>query len=164
MKCPLTFLPFHISLKKSFSVDDSRVDECVDRICEYLSGLGPFHVDTDGFELNQGIIWLRVKENERLKAIHTHLVELAKEDFGSEPHEFDLVFKYHATVFTDSEDKLRLAFDEVKGFPLPSSLLARDFLVGTSETGLPGEYSVLKHSHLGPSVSVKEQWEKFESQ
>ena len=163
VKCPLTFLPLHISLKKSFPIDDKRVDECVDLLCDYFSHLGPFHVETDGLELNQGIIWLRVKENERLMSIHSYLVDMARDRFESEPHELDGVFKYHATVFTDTEEKLRTAFEKMRDFPLPHSILARDFLIGTSETGLPGEYSVLKHSHLGPSVSVKEQWEQFEN-
>ena len=29
VKCPLTILPLHISLKISFEIDDSRLDECV---------------------------------------------------------------------------------------------------------------------------------------
>ena len=163
VKCPLTFLPLHVSLKISFPVEESRVDECVSVLCDYYSKLGPFSIEIEGYEMNDGIIWLRIKENERLIEIHRHLDDLMKSRFGAEPNALDHKFIYHCTLFVDSNDKLASAMENLKKVTLPSKLLVREFLIGASETGLPGTYSVYKHSHLGPSVSVKEQWEKFKS-
>ena len=163
VRCPLTFLPLHVSLKISFPVQDSRVDECVGVLCDYYSKLGPFSIEIEGYEIQHGIIWIRFKENSRLAEIHAHLDELMKTRFGAEPSEFDHSFIYHCTLFTDTEEKLIVAMEQLKKIPLPGKLLVREFLIGVSETGMPGTYSVYKHSHLGPAVSVKEQWEKFEN-
>ena len=162
VKCPLTILPLHISLKISFQIEDSRLDECVSVLCNYFSSLGPFSVEVEGYEHSQGVVWIRMKENARLAEIHAHLDNLMMSQFGAEPHEFDLSFIYHATVFFDEDSKLKPAFEAMKTVPLPGKIHARDFLVGTSETGKPGTYSVYRHSHLGMSVDVKEKWEKLE--
>ena len=164
VKCPLTFLPLHISLKKSFPVADDQVDECVSTLCDYFSKLGPFSIEIEGYELQDGIIWLKVRDNQRLSEIHAHLDGMMLDIFGAKPHELDYSFVFHATLFTDEESKLELAMQSLEKVPLPSHILVRDFLVGLSETGMPGTYSVYKHSHLGQAVSVKEQWEKFKSQ
>lgn len=163
VKCPITFLPLHVSLKISFPVDEKRVDECIDVLCDYYSKLGPFSIEIEGYEMQKGIIWLRIKENERLVEIHNHLDELMLSKFGAEPNALDHQFIYHCTLFTDTDDKLSSALEELIKYPLPSKIQAREFLIGASETGLPGTYSVFKHSHLGPSVSVKEQWDKFKN-
>ena len=42
VKCPLTILPLHISLKISFQIEDDRLDECVSVLCDYFSTQGPF--------------------------------------------------------------------------------------------------------------------------
>ena len=162
VKCPLTILPLHISLKISFQIEDSRLDECVSVLCNYFSSLGPFSVEVEGYEHSQGVVWIRMKENARLAEIHAHLDNLMMSQFGAAPHEFDLSFIYHATVFFDEDSKLKPAFEAMKTVPLPGKIHARDFLVGTSETGKPGTYSVYRHSHLGMSVDVKEKWEKLE--
>ena len=163
VKCPLTILPLHISLKISFQIEDSRLDECVSVLCDYFSTQGPFSVEVEGYEHSPGVIWIRMKENARLAEIHRHLDDLMMARFGAKPHEFDLSFIYHATVFFDEDSKLEPAFDSIKTVPLPGKIHARDFLIGTSETGKPGTYSVYRHSHLGSSVDVKEQWEKLEN-
>ncbi len=163
VKCPLTFLPLHVSLKISFPVDDKRVDECIDVLCAYYSKLGPFSIEIEGYEMQKGIIWLRIRENEKLVEIHNRLDELMLSRFDAKPNSLDREFIYHCTLFIDTDDKLSAAFQALKGIPLPRKLLAREFLIGASETGLPGTYSVFKHSHLGPTVSVKEQWEQFKN-
>ncbi|MBR6086171.1 MAG: 2'-5' RNA ligase family protein [Spirochaetales bacterium] len=162
VKCPLTILPLHISLKISFQIEDSRLDECVGVLCDYFSTLGPFSVEVEGYEHSPGVVWVRMKENARLAEIHARLDELMMTRFGAKPHEFDLSFIYHATLFFDEDSKLEPAFQAIKTVPLPGRIHARDFLVGTSETGKPGTYSVYRHSHLGTSVDVKEKWEKLE--
>ena len=162
VKCPLTILPLHISLKISFEVEDSRLDECVSVLCDYFSSLGPFSVEVEGYEHSQGVVWIRMKENARLSEIHSRLDEMMMSRFGAQPHEFDLSFIYHATVFFDEDSKLEPAFEKIRTVPLPGKIHARDFLIGTSMTGKPGTYSVYRHSHLGASVDVQKQWKELE--
>ena len=162
VKCPLTILPLHISLKISFEIEDSCLDECVKLLCDYFSSLGPFSVETEGYEHAHGVIWIRIRENERLSDIHRHLDEMMLEHFGAKPHEFDLSFIYHATLFFDEDSKLDSAFEKIRTIPFPTKIHARDFLIGTSDSGKPGSYSVYRHSHLGTSVDVKDQWKKLE--
>lgn len=162
VKCPLTILPLHISLKISFEIEDSRLDECVSVLCDYFSSLGPFSVEVEGYEHSQGVVWIRMKENARLSEIHSRLDEMMMSQFGAKPHEFDLSFIYHATVFFDEDSKLKPAFEKIRTVPLPGKIHARDFLIGTSMTGKPGTYSVYRHSHLGASVDVQKQWKELE--
>ena len=162
VRCPLKFLPLHVSLKISFDVPRKRLDECIDAICEYYRTVGPFTMEVEGFELNPGIIWVRMKENQRLAEIHAKLDEIVEKQFGIAPHEFDKAFIYHCTLLTDETEKLRTVMPLVENLPCPSKLYARSFLIGISEDGLPGTFMVYKHSHLGSEFSVREQWEEFD--
>ena len=147
VKCPLKFLPLHVSLKISFK--------------EYFSSIGPFSIEVKGYEHYPGIIWIRFNENQRLLEIHRHLDQMVRERFGVEPDPKDLQFIYHCTLFIDEDKILDRTMESISRIPLPSKMLAREFLIGASDDGLPGTYSILSHSHLGPEVDVKEQWDKF---
>ena len=119
-------------------------------------------MEVEGYEHSPGVVWIRMKGNARLAEIHSHLDEMMMARFCTKPHEFDLSFIYHATVFFDEDSKLEPAFEKIKTVPLPGKIHARDFLIGTSETGKPGTYSVYRHSHLGASVDIGQQWKKLE--
>lgn len=161
VKCPLKFLPLHVSLKISFQIERERQEECMSMLKEYFSTIGPFSLDVEGYEHEHGVIWIRFKENQRLMEIHRHLDEMIETFFGVKPNELDAVFIYHCTLFMDEDSKLDETMPLISKIPLPSKMLAREFLIGASEDGLPGTYSILSHSHLGPEVDVKEQWDKF---
>lgn len=163
VKCPLKVLPMHVSLKIGIEVDKENLDFCVDAICDIYSKTEPFSVEVEGLELSGGIVWLRFKENQKLTDLHAALVELGKKRFGSEPDGMDLDFKFHSTLFMDGEKDLSLAFEELSKVKLPQEITVRNFLIGTSDNGKPEGYSVYKHFSLGPDISVKEQWERFES-
>lgn len=163
VKCPLKVLPMHVSLKIGIEVDKENLDFCVDAICDIYSKTEPFSVEVEGLELSGGIVWLRFKENQKLTDLHAALVELGKKRFGSEPDGMDLDFKFHSTLFMDGEKDLSLAFEELSKVKLPQKITVRNFLIGTSDNGKPEGYSVYKHFSLGPDISVKEQWERFES-
>lgn len=163
VKCPLSVLPMHVSLKKGIDIGQESLDSCVDAICAIYSKIEPFSVEVEGLELEGGIVWLRLKENQKLTDLHAALVELGKNRFGSEPDGMDLDFKFHSTLFMDSEKDLSLAFEELSKVKLPQKITVRNFLIGTSDNGKPEGYSVYKHFSLGPDISVKEQWERFES-
>ncbi|MBO4278466.1 MAG: hypothetical protein J5891_01495 [Spirochaetales bacterium] len=160
-KCPLVFLPLHVSLKISFNIDASHSEECMALLKGYFSKIGPFNLDVIGYEHVNGVIWIRFAESPRLAEIHSRLDEMIEQTFGVAPNELDLKFIYHCTLFMDDDDKLIPAMEEITKVPLPSKILAREFLIGASEDGLPGTYSVMSHSRLGPEVDVKEQWDKF---
>ncbi len=161
VKCPVNFLPLHVSLKISFRIDDSRKDECLKLLKDYLSTVGPFSMEVQGYEHVPGVVWIRMKENERLVEIHQHLDELISATFGVAPDALDLEFIYHSTLFFDDDSRLDEAFEQISKIPLPGKIYARDFLIGASDDGLPGTYSILSHSHLGPEVNVKEQWDQM---
>ena len=161
VKCPVNFIPLHVSLKISFKIDDSKQDKCLKLITDYLSTVGPFSMEVKGYEHAPGVIWIRMNENERLAEIHSHLDELVSREFGVKPDALDLVFIYHCTLFFDEDSKLDLAMEKISKVPLPGKIHARDFLIGASEDGLPGTYSILSHSRLGPEVNVKEQWDQL---
>ena len=161
VKCPLKFLPLHVSLKISFQIERERQEECMSMLKEYFSTIGPFSIEVKGYEHYPGIIWIRFNENQRLSEIHRHLDQMVRERFGVEPDPKDLQFIYHCTLFIDDDKILDRTMESISRIPLPSKMLAREFLIGASEDGLPGTYSILSHSHLGPEVDVKEQWDKF---
>ena len=163
VKCPLKVLPMHVSLKKGIEIDEKYLDACVDAVCTIYSKTEPFPVEVEGLELSDGIVWLRLKENKILSDLHSALVDLGKERFGIEPDELDLTFKFHSTIFMDSEKDLTQAFEQLSQIKLPQKITVRNFMIGTSENGKPEGYSVYKHFSLGPDISIKEQWEKFES-
>ena len=161
VKCPVNFLPLHVSLKISFKIDDSKKDKCLKLLRDYLSTVGPFSIEVRGYEHYPGVVWIRMEENERLAEIHSHLDELVSREFGVKPDVLDLKFIYHCTLFFDEDSKLDRAMELISKIPLPGKVHARDFLIGASDDGLPGTYSILSHSHLGPEVNVKEQWDQL---
>ena len=163
IRCPLKFLPLHVSLKISFDIPENRVEECVKALCDYYRTVGPFSMDVEGYELNPGIIWIKMKENDRLREIHERLDSMIEKDFGVARHEFDKSFIYHCTLLTDETEKLQTVYDLIKKTPCPTKIYARSFLIGLSEDGLPGTFRVYRHSHLGSEVSVRDQWEAFDS-
>ena len=162
VKCPLKVLPMHVSLKKGIEIEQERLESCVESICALYSKTEPFSVEVEGLELSDGIIWLRLKENKVLSDLHSALVDLSKNKFGVEPNEIDSKFKFHSTIFMDNEKDLGPAYDELSRIKLPQKITVRHFMIGTTENGKPEGYSVFKHFTLGPDISIKEEWERFE--
>jgi len=161
--CPLKVLPMHISIRKSVDLGSNSMDDVVRAICDYYSSVEPFSVDVEGFELGEGIIWLRMKENAKLREIHNHMVDMMQSRFSIEPHELDPVFIFHSTVFMDSRADLKPAFERISEIPLPKTIRIRNFMIGTSENGIPETYRIYKHYRLGPDVSVGDRWEDLVS-
>ena len=42
IRCPLTIVPVHLSLKISFDIKDKMTDKCIQEICRYFYGQAPF--------------------------------------------------------------------------------------------------------------------------
>ena len=162
IRCPLTILPMHLSLKISFDIKDRMTDKCIQEICRYFYGQAPFYVEPKCYEINPGILWLKVKDNDKLKELHSGLDGIIKKYFGVEPSELDNKFKFHLTIYTDTDDKLEEGLKALEKIELPQRIRAANFIVGTSENGRPDSFSVYRKSCLGPEVSIKEEWKEFE--
>ncbi|MBR6704683.1 MAG: hypothetical protein IKI82_04565, partial [Lachnospiraceae bacterium] len=72
-------LPFHISLKMSFEMDEARAAEVADSLETYYRKLRPFEIPVSGVEYHTTIAWIRMKENEMLNRIHNGLNDLLAE-------------------------------------------------------------------------------------
>lgn len=138
-------LPLHISLKMSFAVDGAKFPEIAADIENYYSSVEPFEIDVRGIENEQVIVWIRMHECERLNEIHDALNDLLLKKYGIGLHEYDTDYKFHTTLFMDSDgEKINAAFERVKDTPIPKRLVADRFVIGTSQSGALGTYSVYK--------------------
>lgn len=56
-----------------------------------------------------------------------------------------LDYKFHSTLFMDNDtEMIDKAYDLIRNEDLPSKLIANKFVIGTSESGKLGTYSVNK--------------------
>jgi len=145
MKNSCYTLPMHISLKISFPVSDELFDSIVNDVERIYSSHQTFDIDVKGIENENVIVWIRMKENEKLNAMHDELNELLLKKYGVPLHEYDMDYKFHTTLFMDNDtDKLSEAYDKVKNEPIPDMLRVNSFVIGTSPSGALGTYSVYK--------------------
>ena len=138
-------LPSHISLKISFFVDNT-IESCViQSLLDYFQTIKPFSVEVKGIEVEDTIVWIRIEENDILHKIHSNLDEILLEKHGITPHRFDLDFKFHSTLFLDSDkEKIISAYNQVKDAEIPSSLRANQLIIGASPSGEIGTYNVIR--------------------
>lgn len=138
-------LPQHISIKMSFRVDDEMFDSVLADVEAFYRSLAPFDVFISGPELDKNIAWIRMKNNADIDRIHIDINELLLKKYNIPLHEYDMDFKFHSTLFMDSDESLvAKAFDAVKATELPLKVRANKFVIGTSATGALGTYSVFK--------------------
>lgn len=136
-------LPMHVSLKISFYVPDEHYSTAKALILDYYQTISPFDIDPDGIEMENNIVWIRMKENEILCRIHRDLDNLMAEKLGIPPHPFDLDFKFHSTLFIDTDkEKSSAAYLALKDLQIPKTLRANSLIIGSSETGKMGTYKV----------------------
>lgn len=136
-------LPSHISLKISFSVSDADYPHVIETLLDYYKTVTPFCVDVDGIETENTIVWIRIKENAVMNQIHKDLDRILLEKHGITPHQFDLDFKFHTTLFLDSDQKrIAVAYNRIKAAKVPLSLCADAIIIGASHSGDIGTYSV----------------------
>ena len=136
-------LPFHISLKISFKVDDEIYPEVINTIFGYYKTLEPFDIEVSGIEIENTIVWIRMKENTHINRIHDDLDRILMEKYGVPRHEYDLDYKFHTTLFMDSdEEKIAAAYEQITGAKVPAMLRADKLLIGASESGALGSYKV----------------------
>ena len=142
-------LPLHVSLKISFYVSDDISSDVIRTIIDFFENLGPFYFEPVGIEKEGTIVWIRMKDSEKLSHIHYTLDQILLDKFNVIPHKFDLEYKFHATLYMDSDvEKISCAYEQIKDIPLPKKLTANHFVIGTSETGAPGTYKVAHNIKL----------------
>ena len=124
--------PQHVSLKITFEMDDEIAKHCIKDIIELLKGAKSFVAKTQQMELKDGIIWIRVEENEQFKALHEELDQIAI-SYAVKQHEFDKNFIFHSTVIMDEDnEKLSALYEKIKDIPYPEELKINTFIVGHS--------------------------------
>lgn len=137
-------LPAHVSLKISFQVPDEAGIAVQQEAAEIFRHTPSFNIRVKGLQQENGILWIAMEENAALRLLHEKMVALAAKN-GAPAHPFDGDFRYHSTLFlSPEEEKLDQMEKALLGIPLPAALRAEAFLIGGSETGLPGEYRVFQ--------------------
>ena len=138
-------LPMHVSLKMSFEVEAECFGAIVDDVVRYYESLAPFSVSVRGIEDEGGIIWLRMGESEQLNRVHDELNAMLGERWNIGLHEYDLDYKFHTTLFMSADGgKMRAAYERVADAPLPDALCVRRLVIGRSDSGALGTYTVYK--------------------
>ena len=136
-------LPYHISLKISFVIDDDIYPKVIEDILSYYNTIKPFDLYIRGIENEGTIAWIRMKENETLNQIHDDLDFLLLRKYGIPRHEYDLDYKFHTTLFMDRDrEKVMMAYDQIKDVELPEILRVNRMLIGMSETGALGTFKI----------------------
>ena len=135
-------LPMHISLKISFPVSDSDSGEIMSAIKDVFERRKAFEIEVSGIEFLGGIAWVRMKESESLISLSDELNSMLLCKFGIPLHEYDTDYKFHSTLFMGSEDEVRAECSMLGNINIPAKLVANRFVIGTSETGALGTYSV----------------------
>ncbi len=136
-------LPLHVSLKISAEVP-CRAEEALRKdISALLEATDPFEIEPDGIEIHGAIVWIRMKPNKVIARLHEDLCSLFADKYGIAPHEYDLDFIYHTTLFLDPDkEKIEKAFRMIRSLSLPKRLTADRFVIGSSLSGTAGTYAV----------------------
>ncbi len=142
-------LPLHISLKMSFEIDDGKVKNCIKILTNYFKKVKPFIIYPKGIENEDVIVWLRMNNNDQIDSVHLDLINIIEKQFSTAPHEYDLDYKFHTTLFmSDDVDKNRKAFEMIKNCDFPMEINADTIIIGTSQDGTIGTYCVYKEIQL----------------
>ena len=124
--------PQHVSLKITFEMEDEIAKHCIKDMIDFLKGAKPFTAKTQNMEMRDGIIWIRIEENEQFKLLHDELDQIAI-SYAVKQHAFDKEFIFHSTVIMDGDmEKLERLFERIKDIPYPEELKINTFLVGHS--------------------------------
>ncbi len=137
-------LPYHISLKISFYVEDSILNSVIDDCIAIYKDAPSFTLNTGDIENEHIIVWLRMKESEELNIIHDRLNDMLLSKYSVPLHEYDLDYKFHTTLFMgEDEGKIDRAYELLKNEIPPQKLYIKNFCIGISENGDFGTFELL---------------------
>ena len=136
-------MPLHISLKISFEVPDGKYGSISHDILNLFKNTPAFDIPVKSIDYEGCIAWIRMGECPKLRKFSTRLNNMLLEQYGIPLHEYDTDYKFHTTLFIhEDEEKVKRGYEALKDFPLPSTLRAHRFAIGTSDEGKPGTYKV----------------------
>lgn len=136
-------LPQHISLKISF--ETAHAEEILEDLPRLFAAVAPFRVEIQKIEQNGNILWMTVAEHETLRQLHEMLDEHLNTRFGIGQHLFDTCFQFHSTLFIDPDTtKIGEMRELLRSVKLPRALRVDTILLGTSASGKPGTYRVVR--------------------
>lgn len=141
---PLFGFPMHVSVKISFFVPNDKTNEVVDFLTEYFSSLKQFAIPVKAIELEDTIVWVRMKECDELKNIQSDMNSLLGEKFGVPVHEYDTDFKFHSTLCMADEGTAKAFYAEVKNAHVPSVLKAKKAGIAISEEWKAFGFKIIK--------------------
>ena len=129
-------LPAHISLKISFDILNNDKQLLIDKMVTLIKSYLPLKVTTNKIERNGNIIWISIKENNKLQQIHNKL-DLLLLNYGISKHEFDDNFMFHSTLFIDeNEEKIKEMYDVIKDVDVSDNIKVDSIIMGESEDGI----------------------------
>ena len=136
-------MPLHISLKISFEVPDRKYGSISHDILNLFKNTGAFDIPVKSIENEGCIAWIRMGECPKLKKLSIKLNNMLLERYGIPLHEYDTDYKFHTTLFIEQDTEMvRRGYEALKNCPLPATLRANRFAIGTSDEGKPGTYKV----------------------
>ena len=139
-------LPLHISLKIACKVSNENFDAVVSDLLDYFKSVKPFKIETDGICFKHVICWISMNRNYKLDRLHDYLNDFLKLKYGVPLHEYDTDYKYHTTLFSDSnEEKVLMAYKLIEQEQIPKTINANTILIGCSESGNLGTFKI-KHT------------------
>ena len=142
-------LPYHISLKMSFLIDERIKNDVIDSLTDYFKNILPFDINSIKIEKYNNIIWVRMQNNDTIDNIHIDLNNMLLEKYNISLHEYDLDFLFHTTLFMDNDaNKINKAYNMIKDITIPKTVKANKFLIGSSDSGQPGTYKIIKEIEI----------------
>ena len=138
-------LPMHVSLKMSFPMGEDMAAAVIGDLERYFERQKPFTIHVKGVECEGPIVWIRMERSKELDLLHDKLNAMLLEHYGVALHEYDTDYKFHTTLYMGSDEgRVRSAYESLAALALPKALTASRFVIGTSESGALGTYSVIK--------------------
>lgn len=135
-------LPMHISLKISFPVSDEKSELIICDIKEIYKRQKPFEIEVDGVEYHGGIAWVRMKGSSELISLSNELNGMLLNRYSIPLHEYDTDYKFHSTLFMGKDSEIKEEFSMLGNINIPEKLIVNRFVIGISDSGELGTYSV----------------------
>ena len=141
---PTLTLPMHISLKISVPIRTKHLPKITQKVTKILSSVNPPQISTEATELHDGVVWIRHKDSEDLRDLHKRITDILIDECGVMPHALDGEFIFHTSLFVGEAGDASEVYEAIREMPLPEQIKSDGYLIGISESGLAGEYRVIK--------------------
>ena len=124
-------LPLHISLKKSFYIED--FDSVKDDILKIINSIGCFRCHIDKIDLHGDMLWLSFINDGDLRYLHEEFDRLLEAKYGIPISGYDRVFQPHISLFTrGTREQMRVMYDRLKRQEFGEKIEISRFVIGSS--------------------------------